>query len=158
MVSIMRRIEIQRAEFKSAQRMGTLLDPKMTFKAYLAESVTKPVPTAIPQSTDAELTLVEGAEELLKFIDATFTVIDSTVVQLQDEVRTHIPDLSTAPLKKMGMARQIFNREMDNAIDEERAMSRKTVIQQFLSVVGLSKNGASTYYQNIKREKGLIGS
>jgi hypothetical protein len=162
MVNIMRKIEIQRAEFKSAQRMGILLDPKMTFKAYVAEQAlikvleVEQIPAAIPQS--AEVTILEEAHQLLELIDDTLTTIDSAVVQLQDEVRTHIPDVSTTPMKKSDMARQIFNREQDDAIDAERPISRKTIINLFMSVAGLSKNGAATYYQNIKREKGMIGS
>jgi paraquat-inducible protein B len=157
MVSIMRKIEIQRANFKAAKAAGTLTDPTMTFKAYQVEQALieefKNLPVVTPEPS-----ILEEAHQLLELIDDTLTTIDSAVVQLQDEVRTHIPDVSTTPLKKMGMARQIFNREMDNAVDEERPMNRKTVIQQFLSIAGLSKNGAATYYQNIKREKGMIGS
>jgi hypothetical protein len=134
-----------------------LLENELEEPVILPLMVMEQLPEYIPQSPEAELMILE-AQKLLGFVDDTLDVIDSTAVLLQDEVRTHIPDVSTTPLKKSNIARNIFNREQDDAYDEERPMVRKTVIQLFMSVAGLSPAGAATYYQNIKREKGLIGS
>lgn len=51
---------------------------------------------------------------------------------------------------KTDLARKVFD-EMFG----KKGVERKHIIDEFISKVGLTKAGASTYYQNIKREKGL---
>ena len=51
---------------------------------------------------------------------------------------------------KAELARSVF----DNRGDK----TRKVIINELISVAGLSKNGAATYLQNLKRKAGLINS
>jgi len=125
----------------------------------LAPMVIEQFPEYIPQSPqipEADSFVIQ-AQQLLGFVDDALDAIDSTAIRLQDEVRTHIPDVSDVPEKKTVIARRIFTLELDKSVDEGREMNRQTVINLFMSVVHLSKNGANTYYQNNRREHGMIG-
>lgn len=56
-------------------------------------------------------------------------------------------DLSVAETKtKMQIATEIYKRMM-----RRKQVTRKEIIEQFVAEAGLSKDGASTYYQMIKR-------
>jgi len=51
---------------------------------------------------------------------------------------------------KAELARNIFDHRGDK--------SRKTIVHELITVAGLSKNGAATYLQNLKRKAGMIKS
>lgn len=57
------------------------------------------------------------------------------------------------PNSKMNKARAVFV-EMNKG----EGVERKTVIAALMTKCGLTKNGAATYLQNLKREHGLIRS
>lgn len=60
-------------------------------------------------------------------------------------------DLSVAEAKtktKMQIATEVYKRMM-----RRKQVTRKEIIEQFVAEAGLSKDGASTYYQMIKRKK-----
>lgn len=50
---------------------------------------------------------------------------------------------------KMQIATEIYKRMM-----RRKQVTRKEIIEQFVAEAGLSKDGASTYYQMIKRHHG----
>lgn len=57
---------------------------------------------------------------------------------------------STGAINKAEVARHIFN---EVGVD----LPRKEVLQRFQKEAGLTAAGASTYYQNFKKEAGLVG-
>jgi microcompartment protein CcmK/EutM len=147
-----RKIEIQRAAFKALKATGEVTG---TFVSWQLE-----------QALVAEFAIDNylSMEEIIEQVERTGTslMVTQQVEETPEQVLAIINQAlegveETVVLSKAAMARQIFNKEMDDAHDEERQMSRKNVIQQFLSIVGLSKPGAATYYQNCKKAHGLIG-
>ena len=54
-------------------------------------------------------------------------------------------------ITKADLARQIFD-EMYG----QPGVRRKDILKAFEDKAGLTKNGANTYYQNIKKSKGLV--
>lgn len=52
-------------------------------------------------------------------------------------------------VNKAAVAREIFNATASD-------VPRKDVLQRFMAEAGLTKAGAATYYQNMKKEAGLV--
>lgn len=52
---------------------------------------------------------------------------------------------------KADLARDIFDR-----LYGQPGIRRKDILDAFCNEAGLTKNGANTYYQNIKKAKGLV--
>lgn len=150
-----RKIEIQRAAFKALKATGEVTG---TFVSWQLEQA-----LVAEFAIDNYLSMEEIIEQLEQVErNGTSLMVIPQVEETPEQVLAIINQAlegveETVVLSKAAMARQIFNKEMDDAHDEERQMVRKNVIQQFLSIVGLSKPGAATYYHNCKKAHGLIG-
>ena len=62
------------------------------------------------------------------------------------------------PTSKAAHARQIYQEEEQAALVAKITLVRNKVIKRFMAELPLSAPGAATYYQNIRKSKGLIGS
>lgn len=148
-----RKREIQAAQFKALKASGEV-DANTTLKSWILE-----------QALVAEFAADEylSMEDIIEQTESTSLMVIPPVEETPEQVLNIITQAldgveeTVKVLSKAAMARHIFDTELEASKREERQMVRKTVIQQFLSVVGLSINGSATYYQNIKREHGLIG-
>jgi hypothetical protein len=67
-------------------------------------------------------------------------------------------EMKKVVVKKSVQARIIFQEMYDQSILSGTKMVRKDVIARFMAECGLTRNGAATYVQNIKKEHGLIGA
>lgn len=136
--------DIQTAQYKFDKTSG--LTSAKNFKEWLeAEKAME----AMMQESAALQSLKDlSILEVFQTVEAAIEVVD-TAANIHREV---------VIIKKSAIALDIYNREQEAALTEERIMNRKNVISQFVSIAGLTLNGANTYYQNIRRKKGIIGS
>ncbi len=66
---------------------------------------------------------------------------------------------TTTPNLKSRKVRTGTKAELARAVFDNRGdKSRKVIISELITTAGLSKNGAATYLQNLKRKAGLINS
>jgi hypothetical protein len=61
-------------------------------------------------------------------------------------------------VKKSVQARIIFDEMEQQSINNGTKMKRCDIIARFVAECDLTSNGAATYLQNIKKEKGLVNS
>ncbi len=76
-------------------------------------------------------------DEVLNIVKASIVVVEAKLVETKADI-----------------ARRVY----DDFEAKNTPFVRKDVINAFMTVAGLSKKGASTYYQNIRRSKGLISA
>jgi hypothetical protein len=123
--------KVLNTQYKAEKAAGTT--DAISFKSWLSAHNT---PTAAEALTIAE-------EALVAIEQVIFT---------QFVPETQLPDTKT----KAQHARQLYDAEEAKATTSKQPLVRKNIIELFMSVVGLTKPGASTYYQNIRKAKGLI--
>lgn len=98
-----------------------------SFKAYIAElEVAKNIAT-------------ESIQEKVQEVLVVLTEKREEVVQ---EIKTN----------KVAFAKAIF----EEVLNSGTQLVRKDIISRFINEVGLTKKGASTYYQNFKKAAGLV--
>jgi hypothetical protein len=81
-------------------------------------------------------------------IDATLSIVEQALAVVEQ----------TAKITKADLARQVYDAEVAAFDAANTPVVRKTIIDKFKAIVGLTNAGAATYYQNIRREHGLINS
>lgn len=87
-------------------------------------------------------------EEVTNIVEQSIEQLEETKEMVQEAVK----------LSKSELARRIYSEVEAASAANNTEISRKEVIKRFMEEAGLSKPGAQTYYQNIRRSKGLIGS
>ena len=68
------------------------------------------------------------------------------------------PTEVVVPVSKASKARLIYQEEEQAALVAKITLVRNKVIKRFMAELPLSAPGSATYYQNIRKSKGLIGS
>ncbi len=89
-------------------------------------------------------------------VDEALNVAEKALVEIEQIIFTpFVPEVQLPEtISKAQYARQLYDQEEAKS----QPMIRKNIIEMFMKVVGLTKPGASTYYQNIRKTKGLIHS
>jgi hypothetical protein len=133
--------------------------PKLLNEQYKAEKAAgKTLATSFPEWNALRLQAVEVVDQTPIIVDAPtdgnkpiddILAVTSTVLDIADQ---------TVKVSKAALARQLYDAEVAKFAADNKPVIRKTIIDLFKSTIGLTDNGAATYYQNIRREKGLISS
>lgn len=123
-------------QYKEEKANG--LTTATSFKAWLAE-----------QNTPAEESEVTtpSVSEVLEQVEQALEIVTNEVLPAAQEATAQ---------SKAAIALSIYEEEDAKALAKNLKVVRNDVIKRFLAEAGLSKNGAATYYQNIRRKKGLI--
>lgn len=79
-------------------------------------------------------------------------VLEQVSEQVSEQVEENTTVVATVETKlsKADIGRTIFNEELENGL------VRKTVINRLIKEALLTKNGAATYFQNMKKKAGLV--
>ncbi len=83
-------------------------------------------------------------------------VVLQSVAEVLEQVTEQVEENTTVvatvetKLTKADIGRTIFNEEL------EKGLVRKTVINRLINEALLTKNGAATYFQNMKNKAGLV--
>lgn len=83
-------------------------------------------------------------------------VVLQSVAEVLEQVSEQVEENTTVvatvetKLSKADIGRTIFNEELENGL------VRKTVINRLIKEALLTKNGAATYFQNMKKKAGLV--
>lgn len=88
-------------------------------------------------------------------LEEVTNIVEKSIEQLE-ELKEAVQ--VSVVLSKAALALQIYNEAEANAAAAGIEISRKDIIKRFMVEAELSKAGAQTYYQNIRRKKGLISS
>lgn len=101
----------------------------------------------IPRDEVEEKVSAKEFHEYVASVTSNSTVVEAPKVEEKKEAKKVEPKKDKGPSKK-SLAIEIYNEMNANG-----PAKRKDVIDRFISEVGLSKPGSSTYYQNIKSGK-----
>lgn len=120
------------------------------------KKITKNEIKAIKVWTDINSTLVEQFKPIISTTKKTRLVpsmrlLEQTKQQIQ--LNKQVISNTTTQLTKVQIAQQIFDQERARTNDQ---LSRKLVIELIMNAANLSKAGASTYFQNMKKEAGMV--
>ena len=74
------------------------------------------------------------------------------VVNTVDQAIQQVEQVTPVVITKASVARTIFKEEM------AKQSVRKDIIARLINEAGLTKNGAATYLQNMKKKAGLVKS
>ena len=84
---------------------------------------------------------------------AALTVVEEGLTNVAAAIVTVTAE---AGVSKSKLAQAIFDAHLAEQVKTGVPMSRKAVIGLFMAQAGLTKNGANTYYQNIRTARGLV--
>lgn len=106
-----------------------------TSTVQLCHDVNKSSPVEEVVEVVSQKTVLSGQEQIIKVLQ---------------EATGQIKENEKVLLTKADIGRTIFNEELENGL------VRKTVINRLINEALLTKNGASTYFQNMKNKAGLV--
>jgi hypothetical protein len=95
---------------------------------------------------------VETVEEVVSQLANKPLSGQELIIKTLQDATGQIKENEKVLLTKADIGRTIFEEELQNGL------VRKTVINRLMTEALLTKNGASTYFQNMKKKAGLVHS
>ena len=145
-------------QYKAEKAAGLTTAP--SFTAWMRSKVVEPVVESQTPILD-ELIKTFTNEPTSEELEAELLAAPLTQEQVDSIVATLNPTPVAEPttdVSKAAIARAIYDQMAADCAKNNTALVRKNLINAFMVGCPISKNGASTYLQNIKKAKGLINS